>query len=604
MIKLQLVDQDTSKILVVPGKKFESDLARIHKLPTVRAEYGENADGDEVFKFWKIPRIDLADILDIFRPNEIMMDKAIQRDKALLERLIVGPDPGNKYKGIIKSVHPLHAHQDDWVRTDPNCRRIFNLFGTGAGKTLMSLERAELLGAKRILVLTINGIMQDWEEESAKWLAKLGKSKNRMLTYVGTIKQREKLREEISKKTIVFASYQLARELDGTMFNAFILDEQDILANPETKRARELMPLLNDTWAHKDNQVIIQTATPTGNTPSTAYLANWLLHPLLSGTYESFRSRHETLVEWDYKSFPVKGPDGTVRWVTKRREKKVLFQNKAKMIERIKNYSSDATVVYPFVHKKLTAMIDMTDDQREVYEELRDDLESYIGEKHIKAKEARTRLLRLLQAGEGLFNFDINCLESGKLDYIIRFLKKTDHKVLVWSRFRPILDVLQAAFPDTGVLYHGGLTRNQRKLNRWYFNGCSDNKRPEFEKLLESAPEQIKIHKPGEARVLFGIMHDMTSRGANFQAADYALITTLTFSGKAYVQTLGRHARLDQKASIIYSKHLLSEDTNELQIKEYIQQRLMDMSLTAGDDEALNINQIREIAKIAVRKKW
>lgn len=614
MIKVTLADQDYYRIKIISGPSWEEDSQRLQEIPSYKVVYVDKKGGS-VPSHGRVPRIDLQEIVALFKPRERLFSKTVKNDLRLYRQLLNGVDTDNTYTRKIKLRNGLilWGHQDEFVRKDWLVNRLFNNLPTGSGKSICALVRVILKGAKRVLIITVNNVWMDWVKEILKLYGV------KPLEYKGPPAKRKQLRRKVIDNQFVLASYGLAHELNGYMFDAFIFDEQDLLANPETQRCQRLMPLFESTWSSSKNQVIVQTATPTGNTPSTAYMAFWLIHPLLAGSYECFRGRHEKLVEFEYKKFPMKGKDGVVRWQSKRIEKRVEFTNKEQLVDTFKNYSSQQKVIYPFKHIKRVQMLEMTASQKEHYDELKEKLESTIGQRHIKVKDIRVRMLRLLQCSEGLFNFDRDCLDSSKLEFIVDFIKRTSHKCLFWSRFRPIGEIIVELFPDRCVILNGGMTEAEKFINRIAFNGASNKDQiRQYEKLTEARyiaglrkhiaagnPQETyvpaKIFKPGECQFFASVIHTNTSRGQNLQAADYAMYTTISYSGYAMQQTDGRHARFDSKHKKIYSKYLLNEGTGEVKQKEFVEQRLLNMKLTSDGDEKISVDDAKTLAKMMIR---
>jgi hypothetical protein len=469
---------------------------------------------------------------------------------------------------------------------------------TGLGKTVSSLERAKRLGFKKLLIVTIQAVIEDWEEEI--WAA-LDKDS---LVYIGTQPQRAKLRAKQDDYEVVVATYETVAELNLKQFDSFIFDECDTYARTETKRWENLRAVFHTTGPLSRKIPVQQlTATPVGNQPISVWPLLWLVHPMLAGTKASFRNRFHNVERQFEKKMCYTRPDGSVHWYKKKIDGKVSLVNKEQLRERLAAclFTFKGSTKLPFEDSERLIAIPMTDQQSEIYEELKENLLAEIGDRKIvKIKDGFSKLTRLLQCAEGLHNFDPDSRESGKLDYLIGVLDralKRGEKVVVWSRFKPITKILYELYKDHAVLYNGDVSKSRRALAKWSFNGVkSDRQLLRFEQYKVNNPDWL--FDPGEAQFFFGIIHSKTSRGMNLQAGAYQLFSSFSFSAYAMEQTKGRLVRIGQKADIVKSRYLHSENTWEQPCLAYTLGKRLDAQALVEGTESVSKHQLIDLINI------
>jgi SNF2 family DNA or RNA helicase len=159
------------------------------------------------------------------------------------------------------------------------------------------------------------------------------------------------------------------------------------------------------------------------------------------------------------------------------------FKYVEELRQRIEGHSyrvrrADCMELPPKVYKRWP--VEMSKEQRRIYEELRDEYTTIHAGKTLSAALAMTRAMRLQQIICGWFPMDEAELIDGEtwrkiipiegpnqrmdaLDDILR--TNEDQKVIIWARFRPDLERIQAHLGERAVSYHGGIKNDQKAKN-------------------------------------------------------------------------------------------------------------------------------------------
>lgn len=596
MIEIKLFDKDHYQIKILKGgASFSNEQERLSDLPERSGVWSER-NGVDVFKHWLVPRCDVGEIRRRFRRAEILADDQFWKDVRTWRRVTSPIDPNRAYKGEIDLPLRLFEHQDYFVRIDHSLNRILCPWPTGEGKTIAGLARAKVLGRKRVLVITIGATFDDWVSDARRIFQK------EPTPYVGTAKQREKLRGNLSD--IVVATYDNAFELPVN-WDEYIFDEVDMISNPETRRYQRLQKLINASW-RPGRGVQALTATPVGNLPSTAWTIWNLIHPLVAGSYAAFRMRHERYSETITKNFPVKCKDGTVRWLKRKVARRVEFQGKKTFLKKMASFA----VMLPeyaqkrnYIEKTRYVPIEMTEHQQEVYKELAEEFKAIVGRRQIKMKEGMQAALRLVQCAEGLFHFDEGeelIYESGKLLFLKELMERRidagkTKKIIIWSRFRRLPEILHSLFPEHSVLWNGDLSHDQKRLAKWSFNGTE--KPEEIETFQDLRQRFGGIHDLGGATFFVGTMSGATGRGMNLQAASWQIGASTSLSGRVQLQNFGRMRRRSQKAKLLKTDLLYCLNSADRDWIRYVERVCQNMKLSVSGVEQLSASNLRDLAK-------
>lgn len=613
MIKIRRRD-DVYEIRMAGGN-FKKDRERILALPVREAIWVDTGDGIEKCDRWEVPREDISEIIRRFPEDTISATKSFWKDveeyefwNTPLEELEPEDDSDFDFK---REPFPYQR----FVICLPSERsRTMATFDCGLGKTYTGLERFRFLGHKSLLIISLNSIDTDWMSEIREILGV------EAFDYRGTKRKREDLlidiveassRATTEKPLVVWTTYNMAAELPPAIFDHFIFDEAHSIKGIETQRYQNLVPLIKSTWREPGIGVQVLTATPLGNSIDEMWVCFHLIHPFLAGTRRAFERRFRRIIETKEQIARFIKPDGSVSYRVINKPSKIATQNKNDLIKRISSSAAGAKdVKVPYVHDERVKIIQMTPTQREFYEELRAGTLKEFRDVVVNLDDARSRFTRLRQATEGLFNFpEINCDESGKLDWIIEtFERAIEHarrhpgsnksKMVGWSCFKPIGIKLQKMFPEHMVVYNGDLNKNQKKLAKWAFNGVKDKvELEEYLKLLAKYPD-FPFKEPGTALGMWGVIHNTTSIGMNLQSAGIQIYSSLSTSGYAMHQTIGRLLRMSTKHKVIRSRYLCAGSSWEPKLFKYVMRKREEIVRTVKGEEALSREAIGDLIRI------
>jgi hypothetical protein len=255
----------------------------------------------------------------------------------------------------------------------------------------------------------------------------------------------------------------------------------------------------------------------------------------------------------------------------------------------------------------------MTPEQKDLYDSIKEGLVDTIevDGRELSVSDARAKFTRLRQAGEGLFTFSklsVADLQppyySGKLKWIYNFFKEMieagpENKVILWSAFTKMPEMVHYLFPDHSVLHTGSMTANAKRLSRWAFQGCVDA--VEEKRFAELAAKTKFKFAPGGAQFFCATIDSRASAGMNLQSCWCQVFSSLPTSSIAWKQAAGRIRRRDQRSEIVHTLCLESKGTWERGLINY-----MTTLTVEGDDliygkERMTRDMFQELFQILKR---
>jgi len=306
----------------------------------------------------------------------------------------------------------------------------------GLGKTVQALALIETLGSGTVLVVCPSSLVWNWRREAEHFLPDLS-----VLTIDGS--DRERKFAAIPEHRLVVTSYALLRRdierYRGLEFAAVILDEAQHIKNPESQNAKSACAL-------RAASRFILTGTPIENSVRDLWSLFEFLLPGYLGTRGDFKERYET---------PLLAGAGGELW--------------ARLSRRIGPYllrrrKQDVLTDLPDKIEQVLE-IELTDQQRATYAKLQEAARAQIDQlrDHGQAGAARMRvltaLLRLRQACCDLRLLGASGEDgvvSAKLGALRELLGEAidgGHRVLVFSQFTTMLDLIERALMADGVVF-------------------------------------------------------------------------------------------------------------------------------------------------------
>lgn len=546
-------------IKAMSGPSFNSDRDRINSLRgRIPRWHIDKSTGEEAFMHWELARTQLNEVLSLWNPETEIIPT--ERAAHLLTSFQKAAIPITELKREdfefeIRDGRTLKPHQQDIVAIDRTRNKY--LLGTvvGSGKTLASFARACRLGFNKLLIIAPISCISDWKREiyDTKDIP--------YIVYRGDKKKRTKLREELSNYPIIITNYEMVSEFNKHLpelkFEQIIIDEAHNIANTDTVLYKEHDKLIR---RNKDAGLQLLTGTAIRNHLGDLWAAvNWI-NPDLFGSKTKFLSRYRVETRW--KNVTTK--TGRVWKIP------IQFQYRHtdELYEKLKSVMIQMNLSHLQSWEDVTELvnIEMQGKQKELYEQARTALILEVESGELPLNNVLTRVLRLLEISEGVFNVDERCKDSGKLEWLKYELGQADDKVIVWSRFVQIHQELKNLFPDKSVLYEGSMNDSQKFLSKIAFQGCKNTEEEkEFYQIRKRYPD-FKF-EPGEAQFFYGTIHMRSGIGMNLQSCSQQIFSSFDHVHAANIQAAGRIKRLNQEADKVITRFLVSEETLE---REYL----------------------------------
>ena len=419
----------------------------------------------------------------------------------------------------------------------------------GLGKTVQALAMMESLPGPHIVVCP-SSLVWNWCREAERFAPGL-----KVLAIKGA--GREGLFEKIPASDIVVTSYALLRRdierYKGLHFSTVVLDEAQHIKNPDSQNAKAACALEADAR-------FILTGTPLENSLRDLWSLFDFLLPGYLGSRKDFQERYEKpLLEgergplWDRLNRRVRP------WML-RRKKSDLLPELPDKIEQV-------------------VEVELTPAQKAVYTQLQIAARAEVDAMKESGGAARMRvltaLLRLRQAC-----CDLRLLgkespgSSAKLDALVELVGEAvdgGHRVLVFSQFTAMLDLIATALDEAGFAW-------------CRLDGSTKDRAAVVEKF-QSDP----------AIPVFLISLKAGGTGLNLTAADTVIHFDPWWNPAVEAQATDRAHRIGQ-TNVVTSIKLIARDTVEHRViamqekKRALISGLLDAetpSLTSGDWEEL-----------------
>jgi hypothetical protein len=570
------------------------DRERIQSLPVKRLVTKE-INGLKVWDHWEVPYEDISLLYERW-PNEVLASEAAEQLYKLYQWEMIPTEQLPPYSGPVNwGRPPKNARQEGFVRQSLLRPRVLNDSEMGAGKSWCSLERMKLFPWTKCLLISVQQQLAqpEWPKQiRASWP---GFS---MLNYLGSVTQRKKLLAEVPNTQFVLATYELFHELNPYDFDCFIFDESHLWNNPETDRYQRMEPVIKATWAKPNIPVQVLTGTPIGNTITTMWPLLHCVSPLRAGTREAFAQTHQVIEKMASRILRTENADGSVS------ARKVYYPSSTRTINtellKQKHDASAYRITQDEMinYKRTTKFVDinMTRRQWELYHETKNDMLDADTTSKWGTKNAKVKLLRLLQIAEGPFNLpeeEIN-FDSGKLNYMLEAFVDAKTKRCLWARFEKMPRLMTHLFKDRAVLWSGAVSREEKELALIAFNGTGGD--PYVEQHYKKLAHKHKWKfEPGEAQFFCGVIDLRSSLGMNLQSCHHQYFTSFALSLIANIQTMGRIIRTDSQTDEVITEILLARDTWEKPAFTYLLHRWKEAQMILDGKEAVSSNDLLQL---------
>ncbi|MEM6630504.1 MAG: DEAD/DEAH box helicase [Bacteroidota bacterium] len=396
----------------------------------------------------------------------------------------------------------------------------------GLGKTLQTLtlllkEKEEGATSASLIILPTS-LIYNWKGEAKKFTPSL---KIHIHAGVG----RSKEAKSFEAHDLIITSYGIARQdmelLKGYPFHYIILDESQMIKNPESKTAQAIRKLVAK---HR----LSLTGTPIENTVMDIWSQMSFLNPGLLGSETFFRKFYVSPIEKE--------------------------QDKVKSAKLRR-------IIYPFILRRKKEQVEkqlppktekihyceMTEIQKDLYEETRSSYRNYLLDLINQGTWKRNKLnilaglqkLRQIAIHPQMLDLEAHTLEdSGKYLEVKRLLKQIlnrKSKVLIFSQFVKMLQILRKDLEEEGIQFN-------------YLDGSTKDR----QSLVDSFQQNEDIR-------VFLISLKAGGVGLNLTAADYVFILDPWWNPAAENQAVDRSHRIGQKRAVIYYKFITKDSIEE-----------------------------------------
>ena len=421
----------------------------------------------------------------------------------------------------------------------------------GLGKTLQAIAflSSHMHEKSRVLILAPSGLIYNWADEFQKFAPNLD---------VAVVHGLKPYREAIlaEKHQVYVTSYATFRQdseiYQDLSFDFLFLDEAQVMKNAQTKIAKTLRKFVVPS-------VFALSGTPIENNLGELWSIFQIVLPGLLPAKKDFTKLPAERVAQFIKPFVM------------RRKKEEVLTELPDLIE----------VVYKN---------ELEDQQKAIYLAQLQQMQERI--EHVTAAEFQrnrveilTGLMRLRQICDtpALFMEDYKG-DSGKLDSLRDLLSQIaegNHRVLIFSQFRGMLDRIEEELPQLG-------------LTSFKITGSTPS---------QDRQEMTKAFNQGE-RDVFLISLKAGGVGLNLTGADTVVLVDLWWNPAVESQAIGRAHRMGQEQAVeVY--RLVTRGTIEEKIQELQEQKRNLVSEVLDGTESrgsLTLSEIQEILGISEAK--
>lgn len=408
--------------------------------------------------------------------------------------------------------------------------------------------------SKKILVVCPSIVIKNWEKEFKRFYPD-----NPYLICASTSEGKKRF-NDISKFIdkeygILVVNYEVATSSIGPLVEKFqpdtiILDESHKVKNPKSKQAKFFLKLRKQA-----KKAFILTGTVIANSIEDVY-QQFLIMDLgksFGTNFFVFRRKYMT----DMNAAWAGSPNYFPKWVTNPR---TLDEFKDIMFKKSVIIKTSDMIDLPELEQQ-TYYVKMKGEQAIHYRNLKKLMMTQIKDEMLIADHALTKLLRLLQItcghlpdseGNPTYFKDIEKIDV--LKELVKGMVDRNEKVIIWTNFRPDVEIVTRALKDLGIhdiLYMTGDQNTAEKSDaEWLFKNNL----------------QFKV-------IVCNLQS--ASTGVNLQAAKHAIFFSRNFSYIHLTQAMARNYRggsIDLHDKILIH-NIVTEDTVEELVLESLEQK-------------------------------
>ncbi|AZB26145.1 DEAD/DEAH box helicase [Chryseobacterium bernardetii] len=487
------------------------------------ASYFQAGEIDE--ELLKIPKINFTEVSSLFE-KEVMSIEVQNEITTYSKQFLTG-------KNIPRVNIPseLNARLRDYQHEGLNWLNFLDSFNFGGcladdmglGKTLQiiafMLSQREKRGHTTNLVVVPTSLLFNWQEEISKFAPSL-----KILLHYGP--NREKTNTHLSDYEVVLTSYGMLlsdiRFLKAFHFNYIFLDESQAIKNPNSERYKAARLL------QARNRIVL-TGTPIENSTFDLYSQLSFACPGLLGSQQSFKDIYAIPIDkFEYSKRATELQQKIKPFILRRTKKQVATELPEKT----------ETVIY----------CEMNTEQRKIYDAYEKELREFIAandddDLNKNTMHVLTGLTRLRQIcnSPALIKEGYSGEHAVKIEILMEQIlgKSKDHKILVFSQFVGMLDLLKTELECHGIPFE-------------YLTGQTKDRGNKVANFQEN--EEVRV---------FLISLKAGGVGLNLTQADYIYLVDPWWNPATENQAIDRSYRIGQTKNVIAVRMICSNTVEE-----------------------------------------
>lgn len=304
----------------------------------------------------------------------------------------------------------LFPYQKEGVRFLAGSRGALLSFEPGLGKSATSIISADIVGAKRILVVTLLTLLPTWERQIDQW------------SQSGTTKTvvRTKGADCSSSRWVLTNIDHLVRHTStfDQDWDVIILDESIVVKSRDAKRSRTMKSLRK-----RARYLWMLSGAPISRDISDLWSQLNILHPSVYSSFWRFVNEYCVVQDTAWGKSIVGSKPG-IDWHAE-------FRDVIMTVSKV-----DAKLDLPdLIFEEI--LVDLDNEQKDVYAKIHDEFVLQLATGDVPLTTKVAQMVRLCQASSDLSAFGYEKPKNAKLTALIELLgtEVIQPPVIVWTRF-------------------------------------------------------------------------------------------------------------------------------------------------------------------------
>ncbi|WP_426478375.1 SNF2-related protein [Chryseobacterium sp. CBSDS_008] len=497
----------------------------------------------------KIPKINFTEVTSLFEKEVLTQE--------VQEELTSYSTKFSSVKNIPQVAIPaaLNAELRDYQHDGLNWLNFldgFNFGGCladdmGLGKTIQIiafiLSQREKRGQTTNLIVVPTSLLFNWQEEISKFAPSI-----KVLLHYGA--DRPKTTAHMPDYEVVLTTYGMLlsdiRFLKNFNFNYVFLDESQVIKNPNSERYKAARLL-------QSRNRIVLTGTPVENSTFDLYSQLSFACPGLLGSKQYFKDIYAVPIDkFEYSKRAVELQQKIKPFILRRTKKQVAKELPEKT----------ETVIY----------CEMNTEQRKIYDAYEKELREFIAandddDLNKNSMHVLTGLTRLRQICNSpvLMKEGYSGENAVKIEILMEQIlgKSKDHKILVFSQFVGMLDLIKAELEHHNIQFE-------------YLTGQTKDR-----------GEKVANFQKNEDIRVFLISLKAGGVGLNLTQADYIYLVDPWWNPAAENQAIDRSYRIGQTKNVIAVRMICSNTVEEKILTLQNKKKQLAQNLLATDGKKL-----------------